>query len=231
MNTDNMTISGETIDYGPCAFMDAYDPATVFSSIDHGGRYAYGNQPAIGGWNLARLAETLLPLLGPDPVAAATAVLETFPARLHAHWLAGMRAKLALTDEQPGDEELVRDLLDTMQAARADHTSTFRALAGGLRGDTTQVAGALVPWTERWRARLTGDPATAADAMDAVNPLYIPRNHLVEEALAAATAGDLQVFERLLDAVTQPFTPRPGLERYTEPAPTTDEPYRTFCGT
>jgi uncharacterized protein YdiU (UPF0061 family) len=231
MNTDNMTISGETIDYGPCAFMEAYDPATVFSSIDHGGRYAYGNQPIIGQWNLARLAETLLPLLGPDPTIAATAVLETFPARLHGHWLAGIRAKLALTAAQPGDEELIRDLLDTMQAARADHTTTFRALAASLRGDATRVPRELVPWTERWRARLTGDPGTVADAMDAVNPLYIPRNHLVEEALAAATTGDLQPFERLLDAVTDPFTERAGLERYTEPAPVTDAPYRTFCGT
>jgi uncharacterized protein YdiU (UPF0061 family) len=231
MNTDNMTISGETIDYGPCAFMEAYDPATVFSSIDHGGRYAYGNQPAIGQWNLARLAETLLPLLGADAVATATAVLERFPARLHGHWLAGMRAKLALAGEQPGDEALVEDLLDTMHTARADYTSMFRALAALLRGDATRVVPDLVPWTERWQARLSGDPTVAADAMDTVNPLYIPRNHLVEEALAAATAGDQQPFERLLDAVTEPFTERADLERYREPAPANGAPYRTFCGT
>jgi uncharacterized protein YdiU (UPF0061 family) len=231
MNTDNMAISGETIDYGPCAFMEAYDPATVFSSIDHGGRYAYGNQPIIGQWNLARLAEAMLPLLGPEPVEAATAILDTFPDRLHRHWLAGMRAKLALDGADPGDDELFTDLLTAMHGAALDYTSTFRALSASLRGDTARVPAPLVGWAERWRDRMAGNPRTAADAMDAVNPKYIPRNHLVEEALTAATAGDLAPFERLLAVVTDPFTERPDLERYADPAPTGCGPYVTFCGT
>ena len=231
MNTDNMAISGETIDYGPCAFMEAYDPAIVFSSIDHGGRYAYGNQPSIAHWNLARLAEALLPLLGPEPAAAAGAILETFPARLHGHWLTGMRAKLGLPDEHAGDEELCADLLATMHASRSDYTSTFRGLSALLRGDSSHVPQELTAWSERWRERLHGDPVAIADAMDRVNPVYIPRNQLVEEALTAATAGDLAPFERLLDVVTDPFTERPGLELYAEPAPAACGPYRTFCGT
>jgi uncharacterized protein YdiU (UPF0061 family) len=231
MNTDNMTISGETIDYGPCAFMEAYDPATVFSSIDHGGRYAYGNQALIGQWNLARLAEALLPLLGADPVAAAGAVLDTFRARLEGHWSAGLRAKLGITGQQPGDDGLVNDLFEAMLAEGADFTSTFRSLSALLRGDASRVPDGLVAWTDRWRARLSGDPSSVAAAMDAVNPVYIPRNHLVEEALASATDGDLQPFERLLEVVTDPFAERAGHDRYARPAPAGGDPYRTFCGT
>ncbi len=243
MNTDNMTISGETIDYGPCAFMDAFDPATVFSSIDHGGRYAYGNQPSIAVWNLARLAETLLPLLADDTddaVAVATEVLQTFSERFHRTWGPGMRAKLGLTDERPGDAELVGDLLKIMQAQRADHTSCFRALSaaalgelGPLRAQLSDPA-ALDGWLERWRARSAEDgrdPKVVAAAMDRVNPVYIPRNHLVEEALDAATQGDLDPFERLLEVLAHPFDERPGLDRYALPAPPSFGPYRTFCGT
>jgi protein adenylyltransferase len=244
MNTDNMAISGETIDYGPCAFMDVYDPATVFSSIDHGGRYAFGRQPAIAQWNLARLGETLLPLFDEDAdaaVAAATDVLMSYQSRFRAHWQAGMRAKLGLVADADDDQQLFDDLLATMHAQHVDYTSMFRALAsvpagddGALRSRVGDVA-TLQPWIDRWLARLAGEgrpPEVVAAAMDAVNPAYIPRNHLVEEALEAATGGELAPFERLLSAVTNPFQPRPGLEQYAEPAPGSfSRYYQTFCGT
>jgi serine/tyrosine/threonine adenylyltransferase len=224
-----MTISGETIDYGPCAFMEAFDPATVFSSIDHAGRYAYGNQPAIAQWNLARLAETLLPLIDEDTeraVAAATQVLESFADRFGAAWRRGMRAKLGLADAQDGDDELVTDLLELMRAERSDFTSFFRTLAATLRGEAL-VTPAFADWRERWVAR-----SPDAGAMDRVNPLYIARNHLVEEALAAATAGDLEPFHKLVGVVARPFDERPGLEAYAAPAPEEfGGTYRTFCGT
>jgi uncharacterized protein YdiU (UPF0061 family) len=243
MNTDNMTVSGETIDYGPCAFMDAFDPATVFSSIDHGGRYAYGNQPAVAQWNLARLAETLLPLLDADPehaITAATGVLESFPERYDTSWRAGMHAKLGLADGAGEDEALIEDLLALMQAQSVDFTSCIRALSSSLLGDAQPARslfaepGAFDAWSERWRAQLSSQPIdlqAVAEAMNRVNPVYIARNHHVEEALAAATAGDLQPFERLLDALAQPFDERPGLETYAAPAPPSFGAYRTFCGT
>jgi uncharacterized protein YdiU (UPF0061 family) len=244
MNTDNMTISGETIDYGPCAFMDAYDPATVFSSIDRGGRYAYANQPPIAQWNLARLGETLLPLLaGPADaaLAAATGVLQSFPGRYHEHWIGGMRAKLGLAGEQDGDAALIGDLLALAQAQRVDFTSCFRALSSCLRGDAAPARALFAEpapfdaWSERWRQRLPGAasaPREVAAAMDRVNPVYIARNHIVEEALAAATAGDLGPFEALLDVLARPFHERPGLEAYAAPAPPSfDAGYLTFCGT
>jgi uncharacterized protein YdiU (UPF0061 family) len=240
MNTDNMTISGETIDYGPCAFVDAFDPAAVFSSIDHGGRYAYGNQPRIAQWNLARFAETLLPLLHPDSapaVEAATAVLESFPGRFAGHWDRGMRAKLGLPPEADHDGALANELLALLHAQGIDFTAFFRALSKALLGDAEPARSlfaepaAFDAWAERWRAQLTPDREATAAAMDRVNPLYIPRNHLVEEALAAATAGDLGPFERLVGVLAQPFDERPGLERYAAAAPATFGPYRTFCGT
>ncbi len=243
MNTDNMTISGETIDYGPCAFMDAFDPATVFSSIDHGGRYAYGNQPHIAQWNLARLAETLLPLFDVETDAALTAatdVLQSFPDRYHECWGHGMRAKLGLTDDQPEDGELIDDLLALLHAQRVDFTSCFRALSSSVLGDAARTRSlftepwAFDAWSDRWRTELSShrrDPQAVAAAMDRVNPVYIPRNHKVEEALAAASAGDLQPFRRLLDVLAQPFVERPGLEPYAAPAPPGFGPYRTFCGT
>jgi uncharacterized protein YdiU (UPF0061 family) len=227
MNTDNMTISGETIDYGPCAFMDVFDPATVFSSIDEGGRYAYGNQPTIAQWNLARLAEALLPLFDDDQeraIAKATEALGEFRGRYAAATLTGFRAKLGLTGRDDIDDEtltsLSEDLLALLKSEKADFTSFFRTLpeAGDL--------GAFEDWGKRWRAL-----APDTDAMNRVNPVYIPRNHLVEEALAAATDGDLGPLHRLLDAVTEPFTERPGLTRFAEPAPADFGTYRTFCGT
>ncbi len=253
MNTDNTTISGETIDYGPCAFMEAVDPATVFSSIDHGGRYAYGNQPRVAQWNLARFAETLLPLLGPDAgpdadpdadpdaaVAAAVEVLESFPGRFGDHWRRGMRAKLGLTDARPDDAALVDDLMALLQAQRVDHTSYFRALSAAVRGDAAPARSlfseppAFDAWAERWRARLAAqdtDPAAVAAAMDRVNPVYVPRNHQVEQALEAANAGDPEPFRRLVDVLARPYDERPGLEAYAEPAPSGFGAYRTFCGT
>ena len=229
MNTDNMTISGETIDYGPCAFMDAFDPKTVFSSIDSWGRYAYGNQPSVAGWNLARLAEALLPLIAEDQdqgVALATASLQDFPRQYAAAWTARVRAKLGLAADVDDEvaTSLIDDLLELLEQHRTDYTSFFRGLSEVARGDTAPAG--FDAWAARWRAL-----APDADAMDRVNPVYIPRNHLVEEALAAASAGDLDPLERLLSAVTSPFEQRAGFERYAEPAPDDFGCYRTFCGT
>jgi uncharacterized protein YdiU (UPF0061 family) len=229
MNTDNMTISGQTIDYGPCAFMDTFDPKTVFSSIDSWGRYAYGNQPTVAGWNLARFAEGLLPLIADDQdkgIALATASLQDFPRRYAAAWTAGMRRKLGLSDDVDDTVvgELADDLLDRLQRDRVDYTSFFRRLSSTARGESDV---AFDDWTDRWRA-LGPD----ADAMDRVNPVYIPRNHLVEEALAAASSGDLGPLEELLVAVASPYEQRPGLDRYAEPAPEEfGGCYQTFCGT
>jgi uncharacterized protein YdiU (UPF0061 family) len=237
MNTDNMTVSGETIDYGPCAFLDAFDPATVYSSIDHGGRYAYGNQPVVAEWNLARLAEALLPLIDDDQeraVALAVESLGGFRRQYDAAWSAGMRVKLGLPEglDDAVVSPLVDELLALLQSDRVDVTSFFRRLGAAARGNTEptrllflDLAG-LDGWLARWRA-LGPD----ADGMDRVNPAYIPRNHLVEEALAAATEGDLAPLDGLLDAVTSPYGERPGLERYAEPAPQDFGAYRTFCGT
>lgn len=247
MNTDNMTISGETIDYGPCAFMDAFHPSTVFSSIDHGGRYAYGNQPPIAQWNLARLAEPLLPLFDEESevaVASATAVLQTFPDRYRQYWEQGMRAKLGLTDAgESSSAELIEQLVALLQAQRVDFTSSFRALGQLLRDDPQPArelfAGDLDgfdAWAARWRSLLVAadedrDLRAVAAEIDRVNPVYVPRNHHVEAALEAATAGDLAPFERLLDVVTRPYEARPGLEQYAGPAPASFGGYQTFCGT
>jgi uncharacterized protein YdiU (UPF0061 family) len=236
MNTDNMTISGETIDYGPCAFMEAFDPATVYSSIDHGGRYAYGNQPVVAEWNLARLAEALLPLLHDDQeqaVALAVESLGAFRRQYDAAWTAGMRRKLGLPHlDDAALSSLIDELLDQLQQSHVDHTSFFRALSGAARGDAEPARSLFLDlrgfdgWAARWRA-LGPD----ADLMDRVNPVYIPRNHLAEEALAAATEGDLDPLGRLLHAVTAPYDERPGLERYAAPAPKDFGAYQTFCGT
>ena len=238
-----MAISGETIDYGPCAFMDAFDPDTVFSSIDHGGRYAYGNQPAIAGWNLTRFAETLLPLLDDDQdtaVGLATELIGSFPGRYDAHWRAGMCAKLGLTGTDPEADALVDDLLTLLRDQRVDFTCALRALSTAVRGtghgprSRFDDPAAYDRWAGRWQAALAReaqDATAVADAMDARNPIYIPRNHLVEEALAAASGGDLVPFSDLLHIVSDPFVARPDHERYAEPAPDTFGPYQTFCGT
>jgi uncharacterized protein YdiU (UPF0061 family) len=237
MNTDNMTISGETIDYGPCAFLDAYDPATVYSSIDTGGRYAYGNQPLLAEWDLARLVEALLPLIDDDEeqaIARAVEALGTFRPQYQAAWSAGMRAKLGLSREV--DDAVLDALVDRLLALLAqdhvDATSFFRRLGGVARGDAEparllflDLAG-VDDWMARW-----GALGSDADAMDRVNPVYIPRNHLVEEALTAATDGDLAPLERLLEAVTGPFDERPALDRYAAGPPAGSGAYRTFCGT
>ena len=237
MNTDNMTISGETIDYGPCAFLDAYDPATVFSSIDQGGRYAYGNQPAAAQWNLARLAEALLPLIDDDQdraVEIATEALDAFPAHYTAAWTAGMRTKLGLPAglDDTLARTLVEEVLGLMQAAPVDWTTFWRALGTAARGDAEPARSLVLDltgfdaWAERWLAA-----GPDADLMDRTNPVYVPRNHLVEEALAAGEAGDLASLQALLDAVTAPYDVRPGLERYAEPAPDAFGAYTTYCGT
>ena len=235
MNTDNTAISGETIDYGPCAFMDQYHPDTVFSSIDRGGRYRYGHQPRIIQWNLARLAEALLPLIAPDPdvaVEQAQAVLAGFADRFNAAWLGGLGRKLGLSVAQEGDRELILDLLALMAETEADFTQTFRALtAAAVQADAAPAA--LVAWLPRWQARLAAEPmppAVRQAGMAAANPAVIPRNHLVEEALAAAAAGDMQPFEALLAVLRRPYE-TPADLRYTLPPPAGQGPYRTFCGT
>jgi uncharacterized protein YdiU (UPF0061 family) len=237
MNTDNVTISGETIDYGPCAFVDAFDPATVFSSIDTAGRYAFGQQPVVAEWNLARFAESLLPLLADEQdeaVAIATASLGRFRSLYSAAWTRGMRDKLGLDASVPDETvaRLANDLLDLMRTDHVDHTLLFRRLGSAARGDTEPARSLFLDlagidaWVERWRT-LGPDAAT----MDRTNPVHVPRNHLVEEALVAATGGDLAPFERLVQVVSAPYAERPGLERYTEPAPESFGAYRTFCGT
>jgi uncharacterized protein YdiU (UPF0061 family) len=237
MNTDNTTISGETIDYGPCAFMDAYDPATVFSSIDDRGRYAYGNQPQILQWNLARLAETLLPLIDESgsgeasveaaaeaAVEAATEVLSGFAVSYERHWAEGMAAKLGLAAPDP---ELATDILKLMRQQKVDFTQFFRALSAGTARELFAEPEPFDAWSARREGLLAADRA----AMDRVNPVYIPRNHLVEEALAQATEGEMGAFRRLVDVVSSPFVERAGLEDYAAPAPAGSAPHVTYCGT
>lgn len=236
MNTDNMTISGETIDYGPCAFLDTYDPATWFSSIDEHGRYAYANQPAIAEWNLARLGEALLPLVGEgeDAVALVTGELQTFATQYQRAWLAGMRDKLGLPAEiaDPQVDALASATLRLLQEERVDFTQFFRALVPAARADDAAVLRLFAdpadvrPWLERWR-ELGPNPELIARS----NPAYIPRNHLVEDALAAAGRGDLAPFGELLEVVTDPFTEHAGRERFAAPAPASFGPYVTYCGT
>jgi uncharacterized protein YdiU (UPF0061 family) len=236
MNTDNVAISGETIDYGPCAFMNAFHPDTVFSSIDRGGRYAYGNQPGIAQWNLVRFGETLLPLLDPDPetaIALATEVLEEFPARFESYWLAGMRKKLGFQRDEAGDAELIRALLDWMQKSRADFTNTFRHLSPGKLPVTERYQDVeFQAWHSRWRERLGREEQPGADAlMRSANPVLIPRNHQVEAALSAAEKRDDQsVLHRLLEVLASPYEERPGMAQYGDP-PADEYGYRTFCGT
>jgi uncharacterized protein YdiU (UPF0061 family) len=246
MNTDNMAISGETIDYGPCAFMDHYDVNTVFSSIDHGGRYAYGNQPVIAQWNLARFAETLLPLIDADmdkAVERATAVVRDFMAVFDARLLARMRRKIGLTSEQESDVELVRTLLATMQSAGADFTLTFRRLARCAEepADDASLLELFAPptgiadWLRRWRERLASEPQNAAERaanMRRVNPAFIPRNHRVEVALeAASTHGNFGPFLEHLNILQHPYDDQPGCGEFEQPPAVGERVLRTFCGT
>ncbi|WP_205669535.1 protein adenylyltransferase SelO [Aliiroseovarius marinus] len=242
MNTDNMTISGETIDYGPCAFIDAYSPDAVFSSIDRQGRYAFGNQPNLAQWNLARFAETLVLLINREDQDAAIAelmeVLEAFPAQYQQHWLDGMRKKLGLLTARDEDLYLANDLHSLMQEAGSDYTRTFRALSRLADGNATALDGILTAegtkeWVARYQHRLThdGDHPSRAAAMNAVNPIYIPRNHKVEEALTSASNGDMEAFDRLLEILATPYDEQPGADAYALPAPDGFGPYTTYCGT
>jgi serine/tyrosine/threonine adenylyltransferase len=239
MNTDNMTISGETIDYGPCAFMDTYDPATVFSSIDVQGRYAYGNQPSIAGWNLARFAETLLPLFHDDQekaVELAQDALSDFGNRFNSHWLVGMRVKLGLFHEEKEDEEFIKELLNLMKEHSADYTNTFRSLTLDKKGDNELFKSpAFAEWHLKWqerRSRQTESKESSIELMRSSNPAVIPRNHRVEEALEAAVKhGDYSVMQKLVDALSNPFAHSSEQEEYCKLPPETEGPYRTFCGT
>jgi uncharacterized protein YdiU (UPF0061 family) len=249
MNTDNTSISGETIDYGPCAFMEAYDPAKVFSSIDHYGRYSYGNQPSAAHWNLARLAEALLPVLeqeagdGEAALASAKESLTAFGPQFEAARSAGLRRKLGLFTEREGDALLGQDLLTRMAANRADFTLTFRRLcdaAAGPEGDEGVRAliadpSAYDSWAVGWRRCLeeeAGPRQARVAAMRMTNPAFIPRNHMVEAALnAAMERQDFQPFEQLVDVVSRPYEDRPGLERYATPARPEECVRQTFCGT
>lgn len=239
MNTDNMTISGETIDYGPCAFMDAYNPATVFSSIDAQGRYAYGNQPQIGVWNLARLAETLLPLLHEDEdqaVKTAEDALSEYADLYHRNWLAGMRAKLGIFNEEQEDEGLIAELLRLMQQYGADYTNTFRALTFN-KAEQSELfqSEPYTQWQEQWQARRSRQQQSAADSrrlMMSSNPAVIPRNHRVEEALnAAVEQEDYGVMQRLLQTLKCPYEHSSEQEAYAAPSESSEIPYKTFCGT
>lgn len=238
MNTDNVTISGETIDYGPCAFMDAYDPDTVFSSIDYESRYAYGNQPQIMIWNLMRFAETLLPLIHSNreqAVEMAQQAVLNFAQLYNKYWLDGMRSKLGLFNEEPEDEALFECLLSLMYKHNADYTNTFRALTLEKPEVPDLFRSAdYYQWNEQWQARLTRQPQPKASAFELMrnsNPAVIPRNHRVEEAFEAANNGDFSVMERLLQVVKSPFSYTLEQTEYSALPPASDIPYCTYCGT
>jgi len=246
MNTDNTSVVGETIDYGPCAFMDAYDPQAVFSSIDAGGRYSFANQPAIAQWNLARFAETLLPLFGAEKaqaIALATESISAYSAKFHQQWLTAMRSKLGLQQVQADDEELIGALLDLMHRSQADYTVTFRGLADYLEPERSGrgVEEALDDhadfraWLRRWAQRGAVEPRGSAarrDVMDQANPSYIPRNHRIEEVITAATDNeDFAPFEALLEVIVRPYEEQPGAAVYATPPRPEQRVLETFCGT
>ncbi|MFC0336853.1 Uncharacterized conserved protein YdiU, UPF0061 family [Kushneria avicenniae] len=245
MNTDNTSIAGETIDFGPCAFMERYDPKTVFSSIDTGGRYAYVNQPVILQWNMARLAEAMLPLFDSDEQRAierATEVVQGFSEQYLDAWLGVMRQKLGLVQEEDSDQELIEALQEAMRVGRADFTLTFRQLGECARseaGDDALLAlfeqdGDIRAWLPQWRARLAREGRDGEEVgrdMHKVNPLYIPRNHRVEQALSAAAEGNFEPFETLREMLADPFEVQPGREAWTLPAGPDEAVFRTFCGT
>jgi uncharacterized protein YdiU (UPF0061 family) len=246
MNTDNTALSGETIDFGPCAFIDSYDPATTFSAIDELGRYAYGNQPTIAQWNLARFAETLLPLLDPNPeraVELANEAISAFTSRFQEHWLAGMRNKLGLSSNEEGDLELAHALLRAMHENAADFTLTFRRLCGAAADDKADAhvralfanPTAYDSWAARWRFRLAAErvePSARAEAMRTANPAFVPRNHRVEQTLAAAIEyGDFFPFSELLTVLSRPYEDQAVFADYANPPSADERVFRTFCGT
>jgi len=235
MNTDNMAISGETIDYGPCAFMDVYDPDTVFSSIDTFGRYAYKNQPHMGAWNLSRFAETLLPLLNKNhdnAIELAEGEVSNYLNHYTKNWLAGMRFKLGLINEEDGDARLISELLDLMKDHKLDYTSTFRALSVEVQKTSSlfEIPG-FAPWLKKWQSRLSRqrqNPEQNIEMMKKHSPAVIPRNHRVEEALASAEDGDYTVAHNLLYALSKPFEDS---KVYSLPPEAASCGYKTFCGT
>lgn len=239
MNTDNMAISGETIDYGPCAFMDSYDPATVFSSIDREGRYAYGNQPPIAQWNLARFAESILPLLHDneeEAVKLAQIAISYFSEVYNNHWLSGMRAKLGLFNEEAEDQSLIEDLLKLMHKHQADYTNTFLALTFENYEDMDMFkTPEFTQWYKRWQARLSRQKESkeaSHQLMRSNNPAVIPRNHRVEEALdAAVNQEDYGPMHRLLEVLSQPYAHCPQQKEYAKLPRKSNRPYKTFCGT
>jgi serine/tyrosine/threonine adenylyltransferase len=245
MNTDNMSIAGETIDFGPCAFMDTFHPGMVYSSIDHAGRYAYANQPRIAQWNLARLAETLLPLFDDDKdaaVAQAQASIGAFYDQFQAAYTSGFRAKLGLLTAHDGDLQLAQDLLQCMADGEADFTLTFRWLTEAVEGRENAARlraqfndpTAFDAWAAKWSERLLaegGDPVARAAVMRAANPAFIPRNHLVEEVIQAGLKGDFAPFERLIEVLSKPFEDQPDAARFTLPPEPEQVVHQTFCGT
>lgn len=246
MNTDNMSLAGETIDYGPCAFMDTYFPGTVYSSIDLHGRYAFNQQPRIGFWNLAQFAQCLLPLLGEDEEAAMQSggeALDAYPQAFEGTYHAGLRAKVGLAEQREGDLDLALDLLKRMAAQKADFTNTFRLLSEVAADDPAsdrQVRAQFDDpemfdeWAARWRERLAAESRTddeRREAMRALNPAYIARNHRVQQVIDAATQGDLQPLEDLLTVVGRPYEDHPELAEYTRPPKPEEVVHRTFCGT
>jgi uncharacterized protein YdiU (UPF0061 family) len=245
MNTDNMTISGETIDYGPCAFIDDYNPQAVFSSIDEQARYAFGNQPNIAQWNLARFAETLIPLIdsndSDNAIKLATDELNQFPHLYQQYWLKEMQNKLGLAVLEESDIELINGLYEAIEGQSVDYTKLFRRLADAARGDKKGLLGlfedstGIETWLKNWLEQLSSNGnklEEIADNMDTINPIYIPRNHLVEQSLQAASKqGDYEPFKKLLSVLMHPFEKRDGLQEYEEPASKESSPYVTFCGT
>ncbi len=237
MNTDNMAVSGETIDFGPCAFMDTFDPATVFSSIDERGRYSFANQPNAALWNLARFAETLLPLLDEDAqraIGAATEAIATFETLFKDRWLEGMRRKLGLSAAEQGDRQLAEDLLQSMQLNQADFTVTFRALCDAARNHGDGAIGDA-EWMQRWRARMSREsahPNERAESMQRANPAYIPRNHRIEQVIAAAVErDDFAPFEQLSQVLAQPYAAHAAFAAYANPPRPQERVLQTFCGT
>ena len=238
MNTDNMSITGETIDYGPCAFMDKYDPETVFSSIDHQGRYAYYNQPRIAKWNLERFAESLLPLIDNDNKVAieiATGVLKEFPEKYKNKWLKMMKKKLGLIDNNSNDEQLIIELLSWMHQNKADYTNTFCYLMNEkIKEDKIYSNQGFISWKQQWQERLklhNNSTEKSLKLMRSTNPLVIPRNHKVEEALDAANKDNLNPINNLLKILEKPYENQKGISEYQSPAPASDQKYQTFCGT